>query len=214
MIPQNPLPTDRERVEPRASGLDAPFAAEQAPAALADRVVEALQARQLIRSTPIDTEKGEPMSRTLAASFVAAVLGLAAGYFGADARSKASAEPARVATTSTAPAARYALMLFEDASYQSPTDETAQRDRVTEYGDWARSLAARNQLEAGDELASDGWVLEPGGASRVGDIRSEAGTLAGYFVIRAADDAKAAEIARDCPHLRYGGRVLLRRIAT
>jgi hypothetical protein len=36
--------------------------------------------------------------------------------------------------------------------------------------------------------------------------------IGGYFVISAADYAEAIEISRDCPHLRYGGRIELREI--
>jgi hypothetical protein len=36
--------------------------------------------------------------------------------------------------------------------------------------------------------------------------------LAGYFIIRAADQRSALEIGRSCPHVRYGGRIVVREI--
>ena len=33
-----------------------------------------------------------------------------------------------------------------------------------------------------------------------------------FFIIQAADSAEAYRIARDCPHLRHGGTIQLRRI--
>jgi hypothetical protein len=45
-------------------------------------------------------------------------------------------------------------------------------------------------------------VSSPPGESRLG----------GYFLIRAANQRTALEIARSCPHVRYGGRIVLREI--
>jgi hypothetical protein len=36
--------------------------------------------------------------------------------------------------------------------------------------------------------------------------------IAGFFLIRAKDDRTALEIARTCPHLRYGGSIVIRQI--
>jgi hypothetical protein len=36
--------------------------------------------------------------------------------------------------------------------------------------------------------------------------------IGGLFAIKADDYEKAVEIARECPHLKYGGRIELREI--
>jgi hypothetical protein len=36
----------------------------------------------------------------------------------------------------------------------------------------------------------------------------------GFFVVRARDFAEARRIAETCPHLRHGGRIVLRRVAS
>jgi hypothetical protein len=63
-------------------------------------------------------------------------------------------------------------------------------ERVQEYVAWASAER------------TDGAVSSPPGEPR----------LAGYFLIRAADQRTALEIARSCPHARYGGRIVLREI--
>lgn len=108
---------------------------------------------------------------------------------------------------------QYALMLYEDAAYQAAATD-AMPDRVAEYSGWARELAADGTVVAGEKLADSGLLLaalEPS-AARVPS--SDVGALAGYFVIRAKDEADAARIAATCPHLKYGGRISLRRIET
>ena len=53
----------------------------------------------------------------------------------------------------------------------------------------------------------DGSVeTRPAGTETGGEI------VVGYFMIRARDYAEAVEIAKQCPHLKYDGGVLVRRV--
>jgi hypothetical protein len=104
---------------------------------------------------------------------------------------------------------RFMLLLYEDGTYQRAADPQA---RVREYADWARSLARAGQLVAGDELDAGGLELNPH-ASPV-PRAADALDPRGYFVIVAADADAAARVAATCPHLRYGGRVVVRRLVT
>jgi len=97
---------------------------------------------------------------------------------------------------------RYLLLLY-DATASTPQEEAA---RVSEYGAWARRLGAAGHLKAGEKLKDEAFVLGP--AAR----EAEHGRLGGYFLVAAASLDEALAIARDCPHLRHGGRVVLRPI--
>ena len=93
----------------------------------------------------------------------------------------------------------YILLLYESPQFTGGSRE--------EYGQWAKQMRPAvmggEELDSRDIAALAGTVTPlPNGASR----------LAGYFLINAADDARAASIARECPHLRHGGAVLLRKI--
>jgi hypothetical protein len=101
---------------------------------------------------------------------------------------------------------RYLLLLREDASYDRGGSET---ERVAEYRDWAMGLRREGRLEKGEKLAEESLPLPAGGAASPA-VGSE--TVAGFFVIRADTPAQAAAIANTCPHLRYGGRIEVRRI--
>jgi hypothetical protein len=79
---------------------------------------------------------------------------------------------------------------------------------VTEYKAWARREAGAGRLIEGEKLEPQALVL---GAPADGQAGSRA--VAGFFVIAARDDAEALAIARGCPHLAHGGRVVVRRIA-
>jgi hypothetical protein len=111
----------------------------------------------------------------------------------------------------------FVLLLYEDASFAAGRTE---RDLVAEYAAWARSLDRRGALVMGEKLGETSHRLR-GGNGRGGgptvdriQVTSDLGQLAGLFVIRADDEAAALAIARTCPHLRYGGSVVVRPVAT
>jgi hypothetical protein len=80
-----------------------------------------------------------------------------------------------------------------------------------EYSLWARDLAARGHLLLAGELTRETQTLGPSGEPRRGTAAAE--EPVGYFVFRASDRLEARRLSETCPHLRYGGRLELRRIA-
>jgi hypothetical protein len=154
----------------------------------------------------------------------AAALMFAAG-FGIGARQPAGEserETARATSaaagnaTQEAAASKYALFLFEDASYQSAAEGQAM-ERVREYGAWARELAQSGRFVDGEKLADDGRFcrLEEGTLTTAGpqaDVHR--GALTGYFVIGASSLDEAMQVAKTCPHLKYGGTLEIRLLET
>jgi hypothetical protein len=107
---------------------------------------------------------------------------------------------------------RFVLLLYEGPEYRaSPAGQ--EQDRVREYSSWARERGARGQLEAGEKLREDAEVvIRPDGSIATEAPAPGATRLAGFFMIRATDDRAALEIARSCPHVRYGGSIVIREI--
>jgi hypothetical protein len=107
---------------------------------------------------------------------------------------------------------QFLLLLYEGPAYhQAPAGEEAAR--VREYADWAGERAARDELVAGEKLRDEADVVLRGEGTAA-PVVPAAGSerLAGFFVVRAASAARAQEIARSCPHLRYGGSIVIREI--
>jgi hypothetical protein len=166
------------------------------PRGLEDRVVHALHSEGLLTA---ETTKELSMKKIHVAWATAATILLAAGLaLGRSWPESAAPED---------PRPRFALMLYEDASYQVAAPG---EDRVGEYVAWARSLARRGYLVDGAELASGGVLLAAATARSEAVPASERGVLAGYFIIRAVDLEEAERIARECPHLKYQGSISLR----
>lgn len=104
---------------------------------------------------------------------------------------------------------KFMLLLYEDASFQPAADPSS---RVREYSAWAGTLAQAGQLVSGEELDDIGVGLTATPTSTsvgVDDVRTQP---RGYFVIVAKDPEAALTIASTCPHLKYGGRIVVRKI--
>jgi hypothetical protein len=101
-------------------------------------------------------------------------------------------------------AGQYVILLYGDTPGDTGAVHVA---REREYGRWASSLTSARWV-GGHELAD---VVDRAGPS--GDSAAAEGRLAGYFVIEAPSRERAAEVARTCPHLKYGGRVVVMAVA-
>lgn len=108
---------------------------------------------------------------------------------------------------------RYALLLYQDSAFIPAASDRALLD---EYRAWAVQLR-RSGLQAGSEhLEWTAGSLLPRGtdiAVEAGDMGEASGQLTGFFIVSAASDSAAIVVARSCPHLRRGGRVVVRHLA-
>jgi hypothetical protein len=84
------------------------------------------------------------------------------------------------------------------------------------YAAWSEGLAERGKLRGGDKLRDgEGRVVRGAGEEqRVtdGPFAEAKEVLGGFFVIEADDYEEALELARDCPHLEFGGTVVIRAV--
>ncbi|MGH7581434.1 MAG: hypothetical protein ACREM9_14750, partial [Gemmatimonadales bacterium] len=107
---------------------------------------------------------------------------------------------------------RFALFLYEGPEYDQPAPG-AMEERVREYVAWASAEREDGTVEGGEKLTDgDDVVIEPDGSTAAEPATRGEVRLAGYFLIRAADQRSALAIARSCPHVRYGGRIVVREI--
>ena len=115
----------------------------------------------------------------------------------------------------TAPSAiagpRYMLLLYAGGTPVAGTPDTRRR----EYAEWARGIASRGVAISGEELSEE--AREVGAATAGGSVAvaPSSGPLPrGYFVVSAPDLESAQRIASTCPHLRYGGRIVVKKIVS
>jgi hypothetical protein len=167
------------------------------PPALEETTVRALAARGLLR--PSAVRRGRRLRDWGLAA--AAAVAIFAGGFLAGRQQGAGTGPELP---------RFMLLLYEGSEYRLPP-AGREAERVHEYSAWAAERGARGELEAGEKLADGAEVvIAPDGSERT--VTPDGQRLAGFFLIRARDDRAALEIARTCPHVRYGGSIVVREI--
>ena len=166
------------------------------PEQLEQRIVDALPLRAAAH--PQRTKLGS-VGRPLLATAAAVIIFLAG---------RATADRG-LAPEPGAEAAQFMILLFEDAAYAQP-EPGEEGARAAEYGNWAGDLTARGIRIEGDELLPGGVTLTRAGAGaslESGVPGTPAGRFAGYFIVGSSDMDQAIGIARETPHLRYGGRI-------
>jgi hypothetical protein len=110
-----------------------------------------------------------------------------------------------------APSQQFVLLLYEDAGFHAGDEQAF----VAEYRAWGERWGREGKVLGGEKLAATGRLLRAADDSVLvseAGVVSDAGALAGWFVIAARDYAEATAIARTHPHLGHGGRVAVRAI--
>ena len=145
----------------------------------------------------------------LAASAAAFVAGLRVGGR-ADPIDRGPSATVAASAASSPAGERWMLLLLETPAAR-PVSDAEMRDRVAEYGAWARQLASDGRLVMAEKLADVATprVLSRDPAARTG--HGVAPIVGGFFLIQ-ADSVSAERIASECPHLKYGGAIELRRV--
>ena len=182
-----------ELTDTETSALRALRVEQSAPDGLRRSLVSELRHRDLLR--PRWYQSGLSMVATgAAAAILLAVLGVVAGMW---LQSRGS--------TAVAGNGQPAFMLLLRSTDKSLTGNES--ERVLEYGRWAGELLRNGQFVDAGRLAETSRLLgmEDRAATNITPV-------SGYFIIRAADLDHAVDIARNCPHIAYGGELEVRPI--
>lgn len=182
---------ERTNSIPLNEGLRALAIPEAPPPHLEERVVATLAGRDALRRAA-----PRPPWHWLVAAAAAVLLFVAGLLFGSG-RDEPAAGP------------RYALVLLGGPGYVVPTPEQ-EAVSVARHGAWAGRLHEADRLVLAEKLGPTLAVLSAAGAA-AGDLAAT-GDLLGVFIIVAASDDAAIEIARSSPHVMDGGRVAVIRI--
>lgn len=110
------------------------------------------------------------------------------------------------------------FMLLLHGHTEMPEDISAEdvQGIIGEYVAWRKKVQADGNMIGGEKLTDEGGRHL---ALRNGEVRVTDGpyaevkeALGGYFAINAADYDEAVEIAKTCPHIKYGSRIEIRMI--
>lgn len=112
--------------------------------------------------------------------------------------------------------ATFMLLLHERPEAFRDMSPAEMQGVIERYTAWAQKIEAEGRHQGGHKLTDDGgrWLSRNGSEiSAVDGPFAEADeVVGGYFLIRAEDMAEAEQVAGDCPHLDYHGRIEIRQI--
>jgi hypothetical protein len=107
-----------------------------------------------------------------------------------------------------APSPTYALLLYGGST---EGDSAAHVSRAAEYGAWAGARHADGVVIGGEALGDGGTLIATPDSTLTG-AADAVDVPVGFFLVRAASVDAATRLARECPHLKYGGRIVVRAI--
>jgi len=110
----------------------------------------------------------------------------------------------------------YALFLHDATDGFATMSPEQMQQVIQKYVAWGDRLRAAGLLKDGQKLADEPGRVMRGGNGQVrvtdGPYSETKEVLGGYYIVSAANYDEAVALARDCPHLEYGGTIEVREI--
>lgn len=176
--------------------------------------VAAAAAAALLVAVPITWVAARASAPIGPASSGGGVAGEDAGA-SAGARNSSPAGSAEIAGMPADPQPSYVLVLHGIWPDAGEVEAAEVQERAREYWGWTAALAEQGILlaagdlrwEPGERLGSEGRAIPV-----ADDIIQSPDYLVGMLAVRADSYEEAVALANECPHLRYGGSVSVRRV--
>ena len=110
--------------------------------------------------------------------------------------------------------ATFMLLLHDNPKKWAEASPEEMQKAIMKYRGWGEKLKSLGVYQGSNKLMDDGGKVMRGKNPRVTDgPYSEAKeVLGGYFAVEAATYDAAIDLARDCPHLEYGGTIEVRMV--
>ena len=105
------------------------------------------------------------------------------------------------------------LLLLRGGKPMSEKSEAENKAEMQAWGAYMGKLMQGGNLTGGLPLVPGGKVISKSGASNDAVTSAKEGIVGGYLIVKADSIEKAAEFAKDCPHIANDGNIEVREIA-
>lgn len=106
---------------------------------------------------------------------------------------------------------QFVMLLWESPASFATTSPADMQSIITEYVAWRERMGAAGKITGGHKLRDEGGKHLVGSTVSERPYTEATAVIGGLFQVSAAGYDEAVEIARSCPHLRFG-RIELREI--
>jgi len=100
--------------------------------------------------------------------------------------------------------ADYVMMLWENPTAFAAASPADIEGIIQEYIAWREAMGAAGKITGGKKLRDEGGKHLKGGTVTDGPYAEVSEIVGGLFFVQARDYDEAVEIARSCPHLKFG----------
>jgi hypothetical protein len=105
------------------------------------------------------------------------------------------------------------LFLLRGGRPMSAKTEEENKAEMQAWGAYMGRLGEKNQFAGGLPLVSGGMVVSAQGILSEPVNSGKEGIVGGYLIVKADNLQKAAELAKECPHISNEGNIEIREMA-
>ena len=107
--------------------------------------------------------------------------------------------------------AQYVMFLWENPAAFANASPADMQAIIQEYVAWRQRMGAAGKITGGQKLRDEGGRILDRGVVAEGPYAEANEVIGGLFQVEAASYEEAVEIARTCPHAKFG-RIELREV--
>ena len=105
----------------------------------------------------------------------------------------------------------FVILMYEDDNSWEKLPKDQQDELMKQYMAWVSDLKARGIFKSGSPCGNKQVLLSGSGGKIVTEsITPKKDVLTGFFVVRAANLDEAVALAKTCPSLTHGERIIVR----
>lgn len=164
---------------------------------LENKIVHLLKKKGLLRTDAPNTKK-KSILWYAAAALILLLVGFLTGKW---------------SSTSIEPVPKESLFLL--ALYEPANQKLESEQLVAEYGNWLHEVGSDGRYIGGEALKYEIRELVTNQHKTLYEQELQPDRkiiMSGYFLVEAKDLDEARKIAKECPHLKYGGAVVIREV--
>lgn len=96
------------------------------------------------------------------------------------------------------------MLLWENPAAFANASPADMQPIIQEYVAWRQRMGAAGKITAGQKLRDDGGKHLKGGAVADGPYAEAHEIIGGLFQVQAASYSEAVDVAKSCPHMKFG----------
>ena len=104
------------------------------------------------------------------------------------------------------------MLIFRNEKSENVPDAEQMKAVLLEWQTWIKNIASSGKFAGTNRLIPEGKSIDSQYTVTDGPYAESKEYIGGYLIVKANSIEEATELARDCPNLKFGGKVEIRTI--